>query len=229
MARTRSNPLALAILSCLSERPMHPYQISATLKRRNKEASIRLNYGSLYSVVGSLHKQELIAEHGTSQDGNRPRRTVYEITPDGETELIDWMRELIQVPVKEYPALEAGLALLPVLAPDVVVQLLRERMDRLTASIEQEEISIAQGVDMGLPQLLAIEGEFALAMLRAEYDFVAALIKSVDSKQIGGYSFWTRMHELREQGVTMAQLSEKPEKYFPAGEVTWMALDEASG
>ncbi|PRZ44417.1 PadR family transcriptional regulator [Antricoccus suffuscus] len=227
MARSRSNPLALAILSCLSEQPMHPYQISATLKHRNKEASIRLNYGSLYSVVGSLLKQGLIAEHGTSQDGNRPQRTIYAITPEGETELVDWMRELIRMPVKEYPALEAGLALLPVLSPDTVVALLGERLDRLRASIEQEQAGIAEAAQMGLPQVLSIEGEYAVALLRAERDFVESLIKSIDSKQIGGYEFWARMHQLRDEGVSLADLTRNPEKYFAAGEVTWMALDEA--
>ena len=52
MTRRRvSNPLALAVLGCLSERPMHPYEISTTLRTRGKEQSIKLNYGSLYSVV----------------------------------------------------------------------------------------------------------------------------------------------------------------------------------
>ncbi len=49
--RQRSNPLALAVLACLVERPMHPYEISTTLRSRGKELSIKLNYGSLYSVV----------------------------------------------------------------------------------------------------------------------------------------------------------------------------------
>ena len=58
--RPVSNPLALAVLGCLAERPMHPYEISTTLRSRGKEQSIRLNYGSLYSVVESLQKHRLI-------------------------------------------------------------------------------------------------------------------------------------------------------------------------
>ena len=55
MTRRRvSNPLALAVLGTLIERPMHPYEISTTLRERGKETSIKLNYGSLYSVVESL-------------------------------------------------------------------------------------------------------------------------------------------------------------------------------
>ena len=32
-----SNPLALAVLALLFERPMHPYEMAATLKERHKE------------------------------------------------------------------------------------------------------------------------------------------------------------------------------------------------
>ena len=46
-----SNPLALAVLVLLFERPMHPYEMAATLKERHKEASIKLRYGSLYTVI----------------------------------------------------------------------------------------------------------------------------------------------------------------------------------
>ena len=69
MSRRRvSNPLALAVLSCLNERPMHPYEISTTLRNRGKEQSIKLNYGSLYAVVESLQK------HGLIRRARRPAR-----------------------------------------------------------------------------------------------------------------------------------------------------------
>ena len=46
-----ANPLALAVLALLFERPMHPYEMAATLKQRHKEDSIKLRYGSLYTVI----------------------------------------------------------------------------------------------------------------------------------------------------------------------------------
>jgi DNA-binding PadR family transcriptional regulator len=87
--RRVSNPLALAVLSCLSERPMHPYEISTTLRSRGKEQSIKLNYGSLYSVVESLQKHGLIESRETTRKGRRPERTVYEITDAGAAEFED--------------------------------------------------------------------------------------------------------------------------------------------
>src|SRR5437868_2801886 len=58
--RSISNPLALAVLACLHERPMHPYEMASTMRERGKEQSIKLNYRSLYRVVDSLAKHLLI-------------------------------------------------------------------------------------------------------------------------------------------------------------------------
>src|SRR6201987_3726942 len=99
----RSNPLALAVLVCLCEKPMHPYEVAQTLRQRAKQESVRLNYGSLYAVVEALEKRGLIKATGTIREGKRPERTVYEITDDGSREMVDWLTELIGVPVKEYP------------------------------------------------------------------------------------------------------------------------------
>ena len=57
----------------VAERPMHPYEISTTLRTRGKESSIKLNFGSLYSVVESLAKHGLIEAQGTVRDGQASR------------------------------------------------------------------------------------------------------------------------------------------------------------
>src|ERR1700737_1901060 len=98
--RTRANPLALAVLSCLHERPMHPYEVAQTLRSRAKHESIRLNYGSLYAVVDSLESRQLIRSTGTVREGRRPERTIYELTDEGARELVDWLSDLIATPVK---------------------------------------------------------------------------------------------------------------------------------
>ena len=76
-----NNLLALAVLALLFERPMHPYEMAGTLKKRRKEDSIKLRYGSLYTVIEQLVARELIAPEETSRDGRRPERTVYHSPP----------------------------------------------------------------------------------------------------------------------------------------------------
>src|SRR5690348_16815496 len=99
--RKVSNPLALAVMACLAERPMHPYEMATTLRDRAKDESIKLNYGSLYNVVESLQRHGLIEPRETVKDGRRPERTIYGLTEAGSHEFVDWLTELVSTPVKE--------------------------------------------------------------------------------------------------------------------------------
>src|SRR5580692_282235 len=110
-----SNPLALAVLALLFERPMHPYEMGVIMRQRHKEESIKLRYGSLYTVIDLLVRRDFIAARETERDGKRPERTVYALTAAGRHELHAWMTDLIGKPVKEYPQFEAALCLMPVL------------------------------------------------------------------------------------------------------------------
>src|SRR3954469_10259033 len=179
--RRRSNPLALAVLSCLNERPMHPYEISTTLRTRGKEQSIKLNYGALYAVVESLAKHGLVRPIETTREGRRPQRTVYEITEAGGAEHDDWLAELLSTPVREFTSLEAGLSLMPGLEPDEVARLLDERAERLRMELRAVDASHAVARDMQLPDLLLVESLYRERMLDAELDFVSWLAREIRS------------------------------------------------
>src|SRR5215216_669066 len=84
--RKVSNPLALAVMALLYERPMHPYEMVSLMRERGKHESVRLRYSSLYSVVGALEREGLIVPKETVREGRRPKRTVYEITGAGREE-----------------------------------------------------------------------------------------------------------------------------------------------
>ena len=126
--RKVSNPLALAVLATLRERPMHPYEMAATMRSQGKERSIKLNYGSLYTVVDNLARHGFVEAMEASREGRRPERTVYRLTDAGRAELEDWLAELLGTPVKEYPQFEAALSLLAPLGPGRVLELLRDRV-----------------------------------------------------------------------------------------------------
>jgi DNA-binding PadR family transcriptional regulator len=193
--RKVSNPLALAVLACLYERPMHPYEIATTLRERHKDESIKLNYGSLYSVVESLKGHELITEQETERQGNRPERTVYQITDAGRLELIDWLSELLCRPVKEFTRFEAGLSLLPVLPPKDVVALLEERCRRLAVELEQFQTARRLASTHGVPRLFLIEAEYRMALREAELKWTRALITDITSERLEGMDRWLKHHE----------------------------------
>jgi DNA-binding PadR family transcriptional regulator len=215
MARRRvSNPLALAVLSCLIERPMHPYEISTTLRERGKEHSIKLNYGSLYSVVESLQKHGLITAQETTRSGRRPERTVYAITDSGRAEFEDWLSELLSTPVREYTSLEAGLSLIGGLPPDVVADLLDTRVEKLRAEVGTVEGMLAGAREQGVPDLFLIESVFRVRMLRAEEEFVTQLSRDIRSSSLPGTKAWGRVHQLIAAGTSFEEISADPLRYL---------------
>jgi DNA-binding PadR family transcriptional regulator len=193
--RPFSNPLALAILVLLYERPMHPYEMATTMRERRKENSIKLNYGSLYTVIEQLLRESFIAVREVLKEGKRPEKTVYELAAPGEVELIDWMRELVSSPVKEYPMFEAAISLLPVLPPEEVIGLLEIRIGLLKKTIEEfdEEDRICR--EMNLPRLFSLESEYYKAITVAEYKFSKDLLSDIKRDAGGLRSGWTEMRK----------------------------------
>jgi DNA-binding PadR family transcriptional regulator len=216
MAATRpSNPLALAVLVLLWERPMHPYEMSSTLRERRKEDSIKVNYGSLYSVVESLVKRGLIEVAETVREGRRPERTVYAITETGGRVMVDWLVELLSTPKKEFTQFEAALSLAGALPPEQVTELLGQRLRNLRFQQRAVEALFEEARSVRLPRLFMIESEFTAVLQNAEIAFVEQLLTELRDETLGGFAMWRRMHELRRDGVPPAEIEAKIAAEFP--------------
>lgn len=201
MARRRGNPLALAVLACLTERPMHPYEMAATMRARGQDASIRLNYGSLYGVVETLLKKGFIEEQEVVREGRRPERTVYRITDDGRVEVDAWLGELLGTAAKEFPQFEAGLALMGVLPPGRVVALLDQRVVALQERLSELDATVAATTGGGVPRMFLAELDHERALVDADCTFTEQLARDIESERLDGVEFWKQFHADREQGM----------------------------
>jgi DNA-binding PadR family transcriptional regulator len=183
--RKVGNPLALAVLSYLTMRPMHPYELSRTLRDNGDARSIKFNHGSLYMVVQQLAKAGFIAEVETSREGQRPERTVYAITDAGRREARDWLSELISEPEHEYPHFVTALSLIAALPPAEVVPLLRTRLEALAGQRAEIQGMIDSSLAQGVPRLFLVEEEYRLALLDAESAFVERFIAEIGDPEAG--------------------------------------------
>ncbi|AUY49407.1 PadR family transcriptional regulator [Streptomyces sp. CB01881] len=181
MAKRRkvSNPLALAVLAELGAEPMHPYEMGRRLKEHGKDRNIKYNRSSLYMVVEQLRKAGFVAAQETVRDTQRPERTVYALTPEGQTELLDWMREWIAEPQEEYPAFGVALCLLVVLPTEESARLLRRRLEALDARIEDSRAQLRKAAEMDVHPMFVVEEEYALALLQAEHRYTENLIGQI--------------------------------------------------
>ncbi len=215
--RRPSNPLALAVLTLLYEKPMHPYEMSSTLRYRRKEDSIKINYGSLYAVVESLDKRGQIEAVQRLRDGRRPERTVYALTPSGEELLHSWLSELLSQPSRQFTDFEAALSLMPALPPDVVVGLLRERLTALAAeSAEWEQLRAAHP---DFPRIFGVESEYRAALRAAESAYVQGLVDDIATGTLDGLPIWLRVHELKQAGGGVDLIDEVRKEFDP--DHTW--------
>ena len=192
--RKVGNLLALAVLSYLSQRPMHPYELSRMLRDHGDVRSIKFNHGSLYMVVGQLAKAGLITEQETTREGQRPERTVYALTDAGRDEFRDWLGELVEQPQHEYPHFVAALSLIAALPPGEVLTLLHGRLDRLAA--QRAEICDLAGAAQagGLHPLFLVEEDYRLAQLDAESAFVERFIGQITDPETGWGPMWAQFH-----------------------------------
>lgn len=192
--RKVSNLLALAVLAYLSRAPMHPYELSKTLRAHGDDRSIKFTHGSVYMVVEQLVKAGLIAEQETSREGQRPERTVYGITPDGRAELQDWLRDLVGTPRHEFPAFGSALSLVSALHPDVVVELLRQRL----VLLEEQRAAAATLAEAAEPHpLFLVEEAYRQGLLEAEIAFVHRFIGQITDPETGWGPMWAAYHDTK--------------------------------
>jgi DNA-binding PadR family transcriptional regulator len=206
--RRVGNLLALAVLSALAQRPMHPYEIATTLRGQGKDQDMEIKWGSLYTVVRNMEKHGLIAAVESSREGRRPERTVYEITDEGRAEMADWARELVSAPVTEHPRFAAGLSVLGVLPPAEAVALLRQRLDSLSQRLSSARETLA-GYAGTVPRLFLIESEYGIVLQEAEVSYVRALLAELTSGTFPGLDWWRAYHETGLVPPELAELAER--------------------
>jgi DNA-binding PadR family transcriptional regulator len=208
MAKRRKvgNLLALALLSALAERPLYPYAMASVLRARGKDQAIKINWGSLYTVVRNLEKHGFIEATGTTRQGRQPERTVYRITESGRAELRDWLRELVAEPEREYPRFEAALSDIGILPPDEATSLLERRLAALEADIAAQRESL-EGLGDKLPRLFLIEAEYHLAICTAEARWLRALLADIADGSLGGLTEWRKFHETGQMPPDIAKLA----------------------
>lgn len=210
MAKRRvANTLALAVLGLLQERPMHPYEMASTLRERHKDASFKINSGSLYDTVEVLVRQGWIEPTGTARDGRRPERTVYAHTELGQAEFVRWIDELIRTPAAEFPKFMAAVSYLGALGPHGATEALAERAEQLSQRVAQTKAVLADTVGAGqVPRLFMIEVEYALHTWQAELSWTRRTITEIRDGGLswpqvdGGHQGWARSGPAEKQDLT---------------------------
>jgi PadR family transcriptional regulator, regulatory protein AphA len=161
---------AYVILGMVSEEPRSGYEIKAKVDGTTR-FFWAASYGQIYPELKRLAEQGLVVGSDAPTGGRR--RTIYEITADGEEELKAWLRR----PPETYEMRDEGLLKLffaGVLEPEEAVEILRSmRAHRLAANAalrEMKPMAETESDDCGDPfPLIVLEGGLEFTEWFAEW------------------------------------------------------------
>lgn len=173
------SPLALSILELLNERPMHPYELAATMRSRHHDEFIRLNFGSLYHTVDSLERYGWIIPAEREKEGGRPERTIYRLTEAGRKLLLQVVGEIVAQPRREFLHFSAGLMFMHHLAAPEAAEKLETRAQHLQTVIAKLSHILDELLASGHRRLSIIELEHKIALLEAERAWVRKIAKEI--------------------------------------------------
>jgi DNA-binding PadR family transcriptional regulator len=159
---------------------MHAYQLAGVLSERGVPA----NRGSLYDTMEAMTRAGWIEPRPAQRDGARPQRTPYALTRTGQAELARRLDRQVREPRREFPEFLGAVSHLGVLGRERAAEALAERAARLATLIADNQRRLDEALATNVPRLFVIEAEYALAMLRAESDWVLALADDVTSGRL---------------------------------------------
>jgi DNA-binding PadR family transcriptional regulator len=212
--RKVGNLLALSLLSLLAQKPMYPYEMAQTLRARGKEQNFKINWGSLYTVVGNLEKYGFIEAAVTDREGRQPERTTYQITGSGTAELREWLSELLSVPQDEPDSFVTALSEGGTLPPDEMIGLLATRLATLDKANASHQADLRLWAER-LPRVFLIETEYQLAMRVAQAEWLRGLLGELAAGTISGMDAWRHMHETGEMPPEFEELDELAKRGWP--------------
>jgi DNA-binding PadR family transcriptional regulator len=173
-------PLGVSVLALLRERAMHGYEMFQILLARREDRIVKVRPGSLYHVVYRLAQERLIRPTTTGRDGNRPERTIFEITDTGLTALTDSVRELVATPVNEFPRFVAALAEIHHLDRETALAAVRSRIGALEADVAEMAAQAASTA----PAIQLTALDYLLATTRAKLDWLRQFADSLESDTV---------------------------------------------
>lgn len=165
----------LLLLGLLRRQEMHGYQLHEFIDQ-NLALCTDLKKPTAYYLLDKMAADGwLIAE--TEQEGNRPPRRIYKLTPDGEAAFQRLLREnLAQYSPVNFPG-DIGIAFLEWLDPDEALELLKQQLVELETRMQ------------AIQAVPAHEGSLQLVFshqihhLQAELDWLAEVIAGLEQKQ----------------------------------------------
>jgi DNA-binding PadR family transcriptional regulator len=157
---------------------MHGHQIRARAQEERTEMWTDLKVGALYGALKRLHTEGMIQEVRTERHGNRPERTIYEITDEGRRHL----RALRDATLREFRLRPDPVDLALVGSEDLSAQELTGLLSSRRTALLAQRTAFAQLIETAAPHLSVAEDAVlthTLTRLDAELTWYAEVLERI--------------------------------------------------
>lgn len=167
----------LLILGLLQSNSQHGYQINDFIERNLGRVS-DMKKATAYSLLKKLHEKGFV-DVTTEQEGNRPSKQVYSITPAGEAKFYKLLRQSL-VHVDDYvPRGDIGLCFIDQLPTEEVIGHLKKKLEAIEILLSTYEnipnhVKHAKGVNLTI--------EHRIALFRCDRAWISETIEKLSAE-----------------------------------------------
>jgi DNA-binding PadR family transcriptional regulator len=183
----------LVILGFLRGQPLYGYEIKRMIEQIMGDWT-NIAFGSIYFALKKLAGEGFVEKVGTEQEGSRPSRTVYRITPAGREEFLRLLREMWDGVERQYFRFDIALSFMEALPAEEIEGYLRNRVKHLEHAIqflgghEEEELA-----DEHVPRRLAASVfDHHRVHFQAELDWTRDVLENVEQGAYDAELDWMR-------------------------------------
>jgi DNA-binding PadR family transcriptional regulator len=165
--------------------PVHGYFVRRELLTWRVEQWAKLNPGSIYNALRTLERDGFIS--GESSE-DKPAKTVYSLTGDGDTEFFALLRQALwHVVPSDKASLFAAISFLSALSREEVIEALESRIAQLDALHRETPYTLSTLAGRGeRPRHIAEFAYLSDALVLGEREWTAACLERVRE---GAYGF----------------------------------------
>ncbi|MEJ2552111.1 MAG: PadR family transcriptional regulator [Anaerolineales bacterium] len=170
----------LAILSLISEKPRHGYEIESVIEERGMREWTEIGFSSIYYLLKKLEDEGLL--EGDLEAAERgPARKVYHITRAGRDVLHAGVLESLSIPQHCYSPLQLGLANMPGIGQEEALLSLR----KYHQALQERSMHIRERRDSQRPLPYFVEAVFehSLTMIEAEQQWIEKFTRQVETER----------------------------------------------
>src|SRR5438874_9963568 len=181
---TRLTTPDLVILSLLAERPMHGYEVNATLEDRNIREWAPVSRPQIYYSLDKLTRLGLIRVGADESPAAGPERRVFETTASGRDRLADALESKHWVDNRVHQPFLIWLALSWQARPRAFRKQLSERRKVLEARLADERATLKDVLDeVGHPYHEAVWMlQLVIEQMESESRWIDRLLKDSDKR-----------------------------------------------